>query len=228
MEAAENAPRARKLQVFATDLNDALLDKARHGLYAKSLAQDVSPERLRRFFVEEEGGYRVVKPLREMVVFARQNLISDPPFSRMDLISCRNLLIYLEPSLQKKAHAHLPLRAQAARDSCFWARRNPSAASPTCLSRWTKSTRSIPKKLRPLRRFICRSKKTVASSRHRPSDAALPIGKGQAGAAGRSPRRTQRPARGRPRHGQSIRSARRAHQCRVANPAIPRADRRVS
>ena len=103
VEAAENASRMRKLQVFATDLNDALLDKARHGLYAKSLAQDVSPERLRRFFVEEEGGYRVIKSLREMVVFARQNLISDPPFSRMDLISCRNLLIYLEPSLQKKA-----------------------------------------------------------------------------------------------------------------------------
>ena len=103
VEAAENAPRLPKLQVFATDLNDALLDKARHGLYAKTLAQDLSPERLRRFFVEEEGGYRIVKSLRERVVFARQNLISDPPFSRIDLISCRNLLIYLEPSLQKKA-----------------------------------------------------------------------------------------------------------------------------
>ena len=103
VESADQAPRMRKLQVFATDLNDALLGKARHGLYAKSLAQDVSPERLRRFFVEEEGGYRIIKRLREMVVFARQNLISDPPFSRMDLISCRNLLIYLEPSLQKKA-----------------------------------------------------------------------------------------------------------------------------
>lgn len=103
VESAENASRMRKFQVFATDLNDALLDKARHGLYAKSLAQDISPERLRRFFVEEEGGYRVSKPLRDMVVFARQNLISDPPFSRMDLISCRNLLIYIEPSLQKMA-----------------------------------------------------------------------------------------------------------------------------
>ncbi len=103
VEAAEKAPRMRNLQVFATDLNDTLLDKARHGLYAKTLADDISPQRLRRFFVEEEGGYRVSKMLREMVVFARQNLISDPPFSRMDLISCRNLLIYLEPSLQKKA-----------------------------------------------------------------------------------------------------------------------------
>jgi two-component system, chemotaxis family, CheB/CheR fusion protein len=103
VEAAEKAPRMRALQIFATDLNDALLEKARHGLYAKSLVEDVTPERLRRFFVEEQGGYRVSKALREMVVFAHQNLVADPPFSRMDLISCRNLLIYLEPSLQKKA-----------------------------------------------------------------------------------------------------------------------------
>jgi two-component system CheB/CheR fusion protein len=102
VEAADKAPRMRKLQVFATDLNDALLNKARHGLYAKNIAQDLSPERLRRFFVEEEGGYRVGKALREMIVFARQNVMSDPPFSRLDIISCRNLLIYFEPGLQKK------------------------------------------------------------------------------------------------------------------------------
>ncbi len=102
VEAAEKAPHMRLLQMFATDLNEALLDKARHALYPRSLAQEVTPERLRRFFVEEEGGYRVIKALRDMVVFARQNLIGDPPFSRMDLISCRNLLIYLEPVLQKK------------------------------------------------------------------------------------------------------------------------------
>jgi two-component system, chemotaxis family, CheB/CheR fusion protein len=101
-EAAEKMIRPRKIQVFATDLNEANLHKARHGLYAKTLAQDVSPERLKRFFIEEDGGYRVIKTLRESVVFARQNVISDPPFSRMDLISCRNLMIYLEPSLQKK------------------------------------------------------------------------------------------------------------------------------
>ena len=102
LEASAQTARAPKLQVFATDLNKALLDKARRGLYAKSLVADVPPARLRRFFVEEEGGYRVGKALREMVVFARQNLIADPPFSRMDLISCRNLLIYLEPGLQKQ------------------------------------------------------------------------------------------------------------------------------
>jgi len=103
VEAAEKAARMRKLQVFATDVNDALLEKARRGLYAKSLVADITPQRLRRFFVETEGGYRVSKTLRDMVIFARQNLIADPPFSRMDLVSCRNLLIYLEASGQKKA-----------------------------------------------------------------------------------------------------------------------------
>ncbi len=101
-EAAANDARGARLQIFATDLNEALLEKARHGLYTKSLAQDISPERLRRFFVEEEGGYRITKALREQVVFARQNVMSDPPFSQMDLVTCRNMLIYLEPELQKK------------------------------------------------------------------------------------------------------------------------------
>ena len=103
MESSEKSPRGRNLQVFATDLNEKLLEKARFGLYPKSLSEEISPERLRRFFIEEQGGYRVSKSLREMVVFARQNLFVDPPFSRMDLISCRNLLIYLGPTLQKKA-----------------------------------------------------------------------------------------------------------------------------
>src|SRR5512134_4026089 len=100
--AADKAPRMRKLPVFDTDLNDALLEKARQGLYAKTVAQDLSPQRIRRFFVEEEGGYRIGKALREMVVFARQNVMSDPPFSRMDIISCRNLLIYFESGVQKR------------------------------------------------------------------------------------------------------------------------------
>ena len=100
-ECCDEQNSAPKLHIFATDLNDAMLDTARSGLYSKTLAQDMSPDRLRRFFVEEEGGYRVSKRIREQVVFARQNIMSDPPFSRMDLISCRNLLIYLEPGLQK-------------------------------------------------------------------------------------------------------------------------------
>lgn len=101
-EVAEKLTGAPKLQIFATDLNEALLEKARHGLYAKTLVQDISPDRLRRFFVEEEGGYRVSKTLREQVIFARQNVMGDPPFSRIDLVTCRNLLIYFETDLQKR------------------------------------------------------------------------------------------------------------------------------
>lgn len=103
VECADQAAGGRKLQIFASDLNDANLEKARAGFYPKNVVQDVPSERLRRFFVEETGGYRITKPLREMCVFARQNLASDPPFSRMDLISCRNVLIYLESDFQKKA-----------------------------------------------------------------------------------------------------------------------------
>lgn len=103
LEAVEESTRPRSLQIFATDLSEAQLNKARQGLYPKGVAEDIGPIRLRRFFEEEEDGYRVHKQLRDMVVFARQNLTNDPPFSRMDIISCRNLLIYLEPSLQKKA-----------------------------------------------------------------------------------------------------------------------------
>ena len=103
VEAAEKAPRLRELKVFATDLSERMLEKARRGLYAKSLVADITPQRLQRFFVETDGGYRIDKTVRDMVVFARQNLTADPPFSRVDLISCRNVLIYLEPSAQKKA-----------------------------------------------------------------------------------------------------------------------------
>jgi two-component system CheB/CheR fusion protein len=103
VEHCDRAHRAPRLQIFATDLNGTLLDKARAGLYSRRLTEDLSPERVRRFFTEEDGGYRVVKSLREMVVFARQNVARDPPFSRIDLVSCRNLLIYLEPTLQQRA-----------------------------------------------------------------------------------------------------------------------------
>jgi two-component system CheB/CheR fusion protein len=100
VEFAEESP--RKLQIFATDVNEAMLETARAGWFSKSLVQHLSPERVRRFFVEEDGGYCVAKFLREMIVFARQNVLSDPPFSRMDIISCRNVMIYLEPDLQRK------------------------------------------------------------------------------------------------------------------------------
>ncbi|HEX3527523.1 MAG TPA: chemotaxis protein CheB [Thermoanaerobaculia bacterium] len=90
------------IQVFATDLNTASVEKARVGMYSKEIAHDVSPERLRRFFVRADGQYRVNKLIRGMCIFARHNVLSDPPFSQIDLLSCRNLLIYLGPALQQR------------------------------------------------------------------------------------------------------------------------------
>jgi two-component system, chemotaxis family, CheB/CheR fusion protein len=90
------------LQLFATDLNASGIDRARPGIYPKDIAQDVSPERLRRFFTEVDGTYRINKSIRDACVFSRHNVLNDPPFSRIDLISCRNLLIYLEQVLQER------------------------------------------------------------------------------------------------------------------------------
>jgi two-component system, chemotaxis family, CheB/CheR fusion protein len=101
-----------KVQIYATDLDDDAIAVARAGVYPGSIVQDVSPERLRRFFLKDDDGYRVKKEIREMVVFAVQNVIKDPPFTRLDLLSCRNLMIYLEPELQERLVAtfHYALR----------------------------------------------------------------------------------------------------------------------
>jgi chemotaxis methyl-accepting protein methylase len=90
------------LQIFATDLDRAAIERARQGLYLPNIAQDVSPERLNRFFVAEGDEYRVGKDIRGMVVFAQQNLIMDPPFTKLDILICRNLLIYLNQDAQKR------------------------------------------------------------------------------------------------------------------------------
>jgi two-component system CheB/CheR fusion protein len=90
------------LQIFATDLDKDAIDKARQGVFPANIAGDVSAERLRRFFIKEEHGYLMGKEIRETVVFAPQNLIMDPPFTKLDILSCRNLLIYLSPELQKR------------------------------------------------------------------------------------------------------------------------------
>ena len=88
------------IQTFATDVNETVLEKARDGVYAASAS--ISAERLRRFFVKTNGSYQVNKSIRRMCVFAKQDVTADPPFSKLDLIICRNLLIYLGPALQKK------------------------------------------------------------------------------------------------------------------------------
>ncbi len=100
---AEQAPAARQvLHIFATDLDRDAIDRARHGLFPANVAADVSPARLKRFFVKEARGYRIGREIREMVTFAQQNVLMDPPFTKLDLLSCRNLLIYLDPDLQKR------------------------------------------------------------------------------------------------------------------------------
>jgi two-component system CheB/CheR fusion protein len=90
------------IQIFATDVSEQAIEVARFGWYSPSQVTEVSPERLQRFFVPAEGGYQINKLVRELCIFACQNLVSDPPFSRLDLISCRNVLIYFGAALQNK------------------------------------------------------------------------------------------------------------------------------
>lgn len=90
------------LQIFATDLDREAIDNARSGVYPSSISADVPEKHLQRYFVQEDAGFRVGNEIREMVIFAPQNLVMDPPFTKLDLLTCRNLLIYLETDLQKK------------------------------------------------------------------------------------------------------------------------------
>ena len=103
LEYFDNKPSRPPIQIFATDISEpTALDKARAGIYPDSIEAEVSPERLRRFFQKEDHIYRIDKSLRDLCVFARHNLTLDPPFSHVDLVSCRNVLIYLSPPLQKR------------------------------------------------------------------------------------------------------------------------------
>ncbi len=102
LEFLENVFPKPAIQIFATDINERVIEKARLGIYKQNEVVDVSPEQIRRFFNPVESGYQISKSIRELCVFARQNLIGDPPFSNLDLISCRNVLIYFESVLQKQ------------------------------------------------------------------------------------------------------------------------------
>ncbi|MEJ1975468.1 MAG: CheR family methyltransferase, partial [Acetobacteraceae bacterium] len=106
------AKRDIKLQVFASDVDSDAIAQAREGLYPKAIEADVSPARLARFFAKEEHTYRVTPELRAAVVFAVQDVLADPPFSRLDFVSCRNLLIYLRPEAQERVISlfHFALR----------------------------------------------------------------------------------------------------------------------
>jgi two-component system CheB/CheR fusion protein len=96
------APSVARVQIFATDIDEAALQVARAGVYPESIALDVNPQRLQRFFTRDDHRYTVSKAIRESVMFAVQDLIGDPPFSKLDLVSCRNVLIYLDPEVQAK------------------------------------------------------------------------------------------------------------------------------
>ena len=102
-EAMGSRQSAFKLQIFATDISEKAIAKARIGTYKKAELDNVSPQRLSQFFTKLDGAYQINKSIREICVFAQHNFLKDPPFSKIDMISCRNVLIYLEPVMQKKA-----------------------------------------------------------------------------------------------------------------------------
>jgi two-component system CheB/CheR fusion protein len=107
LEFLEDHDHAPKILVYGTDINEKALEKARAAFYSERMIADVSPARLKRFFSESAGGYKISKRVRELCVFARQDVTRDPPFSRMDLVTCCNVLIYFDIALQKKAVAML-------------------------------------------------------------------------------------------------------------------------
>src|SRR5262249_21058961 len=103
LEFAETRDKHIPIQIFATDLNNDAIAQARAGYYTQKIVNDVSSERLRRFFDKTLSGYKISKSVREMCVFARHNALTDPPFSNMDMVSCRDLLIRLDAGMRKRA-----------------------------------------------------------------------------------------------------------------------------
>ena len=90
------------IKILATDINESALERARAGIYIENIAMDLSPERLRRFFTRVNNHYQVSKPIRDLCIFSRHNLTRDPPFAGLDLVSCRNVLIYFDAALQRR------------------------------------------------------------------------------------------------------------------------------
>jgi len=102
-EQMETLKKVFKVQIFATDIDKKAIEKARSGIYPATISIDISPERLERFFtIDSSGNYHIQKNIRDMMIFSEQDIIKDPPFSRLDLLSCRNVLIYMDKELQKK------------------------------------------------------------------------------------------------------------------------------
>ncbi|HEX4966197.1 MAG TPA: chemotaxis protein CheB [Thermoanaerobaculia bacterium] len=114
LESLDAVASGPSIQIFGTDIRDGAVEKARAGIYLENITAEVSPGRLARFFAKVDGHFQVSKAVRDLCVFARHDLIRDPPFSRLDLISCRNVLIYLEPGVQRRvmANFHYALNRQ--------------------------------------------------------------------------------------------------------------------
>jgi len=103
LETLGPAAATMRVQIFGTDLSESAIERARLGIYSTAIEKDVSTQRLQRYFKELDSTYQISRTVRDLCTFARQNITADPPFSRLDLISCRNVLIYLGPQLQKRA-----------------------------------------------------------------------------------------------------------------------------
>ncbi len=140
LEQIAAAKRNIKLQVFASDIDADCVAFARNGIYPESIEADVTPARLARFFTKEDHHYQVVRELRETVVFTGQSLLADAPFSRLDLVSCRNLLIYLSPEAQRQDSVPLPFRAARGRRAFSGFLRNGRQRFAIASSRSARST----------------------------------------------------------------------------------------
>ena len=131
---------AMSIKIIATDISERAIDIARAGTYGEGIASDVSAERLNRFFHKTVRGYEINKSIRDLCVFAPGSH-PDPPFSQLDLVSCRNVLIYLGPVLQSACCPSCTSPSSPGESSC-WGAPRPWAASATCSRSWTRRTRS--------------------------------------------------------------------------------------
>jgi two-component system CheB/CheR fusion protein len=141
VECAEALGSEVPIQIFATDLNAAGIATARAAIYPRAIAAEVSAERLKKFFVKEPNGYRICKALRDRCIFSRHNVLGDPPFSRVDFISCRNVLIYMQPLLQQQI---LPLLHYALKPGGFlWLGSSETAGNSRALFEVVDATHKI-------------------------------------------------------------------------------------
>lgn len=104
-ELMEETGRKREIKIFATDIDTQAIERASKGVFPESISEDITPERLAKYFTEKNDQYHISKEIRKMIIFAPHNMFSDPPFGKLDLISCRNVLIYFQPVLQKAVFA---------------------------------------------------------------------------------------------------------------------------